>query len=373
MAVEGVELENLLAPVAGEVPVGTDPREDFSPNSAYFKLRDARAEARAAERAADADPSLESGLAEGWRTVRTLALKVLGEQAKDLEVASWLTEALTRSDGLAGLAFGATLIDGLAAQFWEFVYPLPDEDGIATKVAPVTGLNGEGGDGTLVQPLRKLPLFRTPDGNDVLLFQYEQSAELPTIADAKRVDARIKAGVKPYDKMEAEARTAGAGHFAGLRRDARAALAAWRAMGETFDRLAGADSPPTSRVGEIVQRILDIADRYAPPETADAADGGTVDAAIAENAAGAETSGPALGSIGARKIATREDALRVLAEIADFFRRTEPQSPLAYTIDDAVRRGRLSWPELLAELVGDEAVRNSILVSLGIKPPAAPE
>jgi type VI secretion system protein ImpA len=65
---------------------------------------------------------------------------------------------------------------------------------------------------------------------------------------------------------------------------------------------------------------------------------------------------------------TREDALGTLTEIAEFFRRTEPQSPLAYTIDEAIRRGRLSWPELLAELVSDQAVRNNILNSLGIKP-----
>jgi type VI secretion system protein ImpA len=69
-----------------------------------------------------------------------------------------------------------------------------------------------------------------------------------------------------------------------------------------------------------------------------------------------------------KKMVTREDALATLTEIAEFFRRTEPQSPLAYTIDEAIRRGRLSWPELISELVSDANVRNSILNSLGIKP-----
>ena len=66
-------------------------------------------------------------------------------------------------------------------------------------------------------------------------------------------------------------------------------------------------------------------------------------------------------------MANREDALATLAEIAEYFRRTEPQSPLAYTIDEAIRRGRLTWPELIAELVRDDQVRNSILTSLGLK------
>jgi type VI secretion system protein ImpA len=60
--------------------------------------------------------------------------------------------------------------------------------------------------------------------------------------------------------------------------------------------------------------------------------------------------------------------LRDLQRIADFFRRTEPHSPLAYTLEEAVRRGRLTWPELLAEVVPDEKVRSGMLAMLGIRP-----
>jgi type VI secretion system protein ImpA len=63
--------------------------------------------------------------------------------------------------------------------------------------------------------------------------------------------------------------------------------------------------------------------------------------------------------------------LRDLVEIAEYFRKTEPNSPLSYTLQDAVRRARLSWPELLAELVADEKARDSILNSLGIRKPEA--
>ena len=77
------------------------------------------------------------------------------------------------------------------------------------------------------------------------------------------------------------------------------------------------------------------------------------------------TTGPATP-----RMETREDMLRHLVRIADFFRRTEPHSPLAYTLDDAVRRGRLTWPDLLAEIVPDENARRNMLIQLGIKPEA---
>ena len=77
--------------------------------------------------------------------------------------------------------------------------------------------------------------------------------------------------------------------------------------------------------------------------------------------------GPAGFSATARTV-SRDDALKTLETIATFFRRTEPASPLAYTLDDAIRRARLTWPELLEEVVPDVSVRQAILTSLGIRP-----
>jgi type VI secretion system protein ImpA len=361
MPVEGLDLESLLAPLDGEGQAGTDVREDFSSNSNYFRLRDARAEARAAERAADANPGSDVGIPEGWRNVRSLSIKILSEQAKDLEAAAWLTESLVRTEGFPGLAIGAALINGLAERYWDNLFPVPDEDGIETRVSPVTGLNGEGADGTLIQPLLKLKLFTGADGGPVALFQYEQSAELSTITDERRIESRLKAGVVPFETMEAAARAA-AGTFPALRTQLREAAAAWSAMGATLDRVAGANSPPTSRVVGIFERIESLIARYAPEENAAVAE----EVEEAAPSQGSNDAAPAAAG-GARRLVTREDALKQLSEIADFFRRTEPQSPLAYTIDDAIRRGRLSWPELMAEIVRDDQTRYNILNSLGIK------
>ena len=51
---EGFDLEALLAPIPGDAPQGIDIREDFSAASPYNRLRDARSEARDAERGQDA-------------------------------------------------------------------------------------------------------------------------------------------------------------------------------------------------------------------------------------------------------------------------------------------------------------------------------
>lgn len=368
-----LDIEALLAPLDGETQVGEDLRADYNPNSVYYRLRDARSDARAAERAADADPSLEADTLQHWRDVLKLSETAL-TKSRDLEVAAWATEALVRGDGLAGLTAGATLMGGLARTFWDNLYPMPDEDGMETRVGPVAGLNGIGGDGTLIQPLRKTVLFDTPDGAPVMLFEYQQAEETAGLGDETRKEARLAAGVADFAKVETDARVAGVGHFTALARSAAAALEAWQAMGVAFDELAGADAPPTGRVVEIVEQIIAIAQRYAPNALAAASEGDG-----AESEAGTDTAqeGGAMDAGGAatgpvqKKPYTRDDALRQLGEIAEFFRRTEPQSPIALTLDEAVRRARLSWGELLEDILADETVRQSMLTALGIKPPSS--
>ncbi|MDA8050405.1 MAG: type VI secretion system protein TssA [Rhodospirillales bacterium] len=358
---EGIDLAALLAPVAGEAPAGVDLRQDFSPQSTYYRLRDARSEARAAERTADSDAAAEGPPPLQWRTIRELGIKALAEKSKDLEIAAWLTEALVRSDGLVGLAAGAQLMSGLVQRYWESgLYPTADEEGVATRVAPVTGLNGEGGDGTLIQPLRKLTLFRRADGTALAYWQYEQAQEVQGIGDAARRQARIAAGVLPLEQLEQEARAAGPAHFKVLREACRAAIAAWGALGEALDAAAGADGPPTSRVRDLLGQIAAVIERHAPAEAVAAEPGPAGEEAAVETGAAARPAAPA---------ETREGMLAELDRIAAFFRRTEPHSPLAYTLEEAARRGRLPWPDLLVELVPDLAARTAILNSLGIKPP----
>jgi type VI secretion system protein ImpA len=152
---------------------------------------------------------------------------------------------------------------------------------------------------------------------------------------------------------------------------ARAAGRAWAAMAAKLDERFGADGPSTRRVADLLERIVEIGERLvgAPPEEAaalpEAEAAGTPEATAIRLEAAAATAGP-------RPIRTREDAIRQIEELAEWFRRTEPHSPLAYTLSDAVRRARMPLPDLLAEILPDESVRSAMLGMLGIRMPGLP-
>jgi len=368
---ENFDLEALLAPISDDAPTGTDMREDTSPTSPYYMLRDARADARAAERAAEAPDAQNAAGGSAtplWQNVRNLATGALTKNSKDLEVAAWLAEALLRIDGLPGATAGFLMLGGLVEKYWDDLFPGLDEDGIEGKVRPIGGLNGISGDGTLIQPLRQVMLFQRPDGTPVELWQYEQSVQVAGIGEAAVRQARIAAGAIPFETLQTEARADPHADFVRLRRRAAEADAAWQALGAALDARAGADAPPTARVHEVLQEFLEVArvvGRVTEEEPIEA------EAAAQEAPAGAAEPAPGGAAIPvAGAVASREDALRALNAIAEYFRRSEPHSPLSYTLQEAVRRARMSWPQLLEELVPDEAARSTILTTLGIRPPA---
>jgi type VI secretion system protein ImpA len=363
---EGFDLAALLEPIPGDAPQGVDIREDFSPQSPYNRLRDARSDARDAEKMIDNGDPNAGDPAPMWRTVREVGLKTLKETTKDLEVAAWVTEAYVRSHGLAGLYAGASLIKGLAEQYWDGVFPLPDDYGVETRIAPITGLNGRDGGGSLIQPLYKLHFFDRSDGTPVTFFTYQSSEQLPALPPERR-DARIKAGAVPWEDMEKEARSVGAAALGRIRDEATAALEAWEAMAAVLDEKAKEDPPSTSHVRDMLRQIHAAAIRYAPAAEAAAEEAGAATVEAAGETEGGAGAGPAGFSAAARTV-SRDDALKTLETIATFFRRTEPASPLAYTLDDAIRRAKLTWPELLEEVVPDANVRQAILTSLGIRP-----
>ena len=359
---EGFDLEALLAPIPGDAPQGTDIREDFSATSPYNRLRDARSEARDAERGQDKGEAEAGDPDTAWRTVRELALKTLTETTKDLEVAAWLTEAMVRSHGLAGLAAGAQVMGGLAERYWDGVFPLPDEDGMETRVSPVTGLNGRDGNGSLMQPLYKVVLFtRRQDDTPVAFYQFQQAEKLSTTAaDASRGVRGIGRRMRTPPTTVCSARVLA---------DAWAARDAWQAMANVLDAKAGADGPSTTAVRDLLSRIIDIARRYAPADALAAAAGETAAGEAAEAAA----PGGAPASVADRR--ARTDGLaRGRAAGAGRDRQLLPPHRAALADLLYAGRGGAPRPPELAGTAGRRSsptlnTRNGILNMLGIRPP----
>jgi type VI secretion system protein ImpA len=84
-----------------------------------------------------------------------------------------------------------------------------------------------------------------------------------------------------------------------------------------------------------------------------------------DNGTGSETEPTALGGSGG-PIRTRAQALRQLRQVAEFFRRTEPHSPVAYLADKAATWGEIPLHQWLKQVIKDGGALAHLEELLGV-------
>jgi type VI secretion system protein ImpA len=140
--------DDLLNPIEGDNPSGANLR--YSP--VFDKIKEAR---REDDDAPQGEWQRERKVGD-YKTVLKLAGETLATKTKDLQLAAWITEALLRQEGFAGLLEGLRLIRALLEKFWLTVYPEIDDDGdMEMRAAPVEWVGT-----ALADALRKTPITR---------------------------------------------------------------------------------------------------------------------------------------------------------------------------------------------------------------------
>jgi type VI secretion system protein ImpA len=369
-----LDFESHLQPITVDNPSGAELREDRSPLSIYQQIKTARQQARTAERQAMMDdPESPSGIKADWTPILKLAPKAIAEQSKDIELCAWLIEALVRQNGFAGLRDGFRLARHLAENFWDGLHPLPNEDGMINRVASLSGLNGVDGEGSLMSPISKVPLTNGVNAGPFSRSDYKQAADLESITDPDKRNQRISRGAVSMEMFQKSASESSPEFFKELWEDLQHCLDEFEKLCGVLDEKCGigADgmpaAPPSSAIRaslvECQDVIRSIARHIVEPES-------QIDTALATTSNGsAITSNGGDGVSMQARIQSRNEAFQALLRVAQFFKDTEPHSPVSYALEQAVRWGRMPLPDLLSELIPDSGSREAVFKLIGIAPP----
>ena len=354
---EIIPLDQLLAPIAEESPVGRDIRDDEGQESLYQAIKDARIAARSAERKNVFDNDTSEADTQ-WRKIIELAPDILLNHSKDLEIACWFTEGLVRRYGFQGLRDGFKLIEGLIESYWDGLYPLPDEDGIETRVASLTGLNGEGAEGVLITPIRNVPLTEGSDPAPFNYWKYQQIVEIEKIIDEQTKSERASKLGFSMDDVDRAVADSSESFFININDDLGDAIATFSRISSQLDQHCGInDSPPTSNIINILEACLGIIrhiGKYKIPEGQHDANESGDESTTDKDLENIENQPGAL----AGEVGTRDEAFKQLLEISKFFRKTEPHSPISYMLERVVKWGDLPLDSLIRELIPDSSARD---------------
>jgi type VI secretion system protein ImpA len=341
-----LDLEKMLAPVSAAQPCGED--------LAFSSEIDAIVRARQAD-----DPSLEQGawvtdLKEAdWKFVAKQCAALIEKRSKDLQLAVWLAEAGVKTGGVRGLADSLELIAALCERYWDGLYPLPDEDGHERRIGNLAWVASR-----IASWLRAVPLTEgsPPGGTAYALSDFDV--------------ARAHGG-EELAKLEAARQRGSRGFYQGLLRDCGQCMAAIDRLERSVDARLEADGPSFSAARSGLESVLMFVKPLAgEAAAANAAASPSPEAAAAMGQDGmqaASAAAPASGTAGGPP-QTRAQALAQLRGVAEFFRRTEPHSPVAYLADKAAHWGEQPLHVWLRALVKDDASFAHIEELLGVGP-----
>lgn len=368
---EVLDFERLLAPISEDLPAG-DAFRTIDPTG-YFEIKRLRDAARKSEKQFFGDTGESSGDGDEWDQIHDMCIETIAEKSKDLQIAAWLIEALIRRHGFAGLRDGFRLVRELSERFWDGIHPRPDEDGVLTTVAPLSGLNGEEGDGPLIPAIGRVCVTNSSSEGPFELWQFRQAHDLEQVEPDKR-EQRLSEGWVSLSMFEKSVAGTSPDFFRTLLEDLEQSQEEFAALEKVLDEKCGKDesgfplTPPTSRIREALTDAKRTIQGFSRDVLGSSAEGGDDDEAQADQEAGGDGASAVTVKSNSRGVRTREDAFKLLLEVADFFKKTEPHSPVSYSLQQVVRWGRMSLPELLKDLIDDSSSRERLFRQVGIVP-----
>jgi type VI secretion system protein ImpA len=309
------ESQELLQPITADQPCGEN-LED-TPLLASFDAF------RLFGQATPLDPAPE------WDVIRAQAAEAL-ERSKDLRLLAHLGAALLRTDGL--VAFSRTL--RVAAQwletYWAASYPLVDEDAILRRNA----LNCFADPMAVIDGLRRLPLVvsRQHGAFSIRDIDIATGQMQPVDGDARPDDRRIDAAFAemPLEQLQE------------LQQSVAEAIDAVKRIEATMSAEGGPEAVPG--FDPLAVQLTKI-DRVLRARVAARTGTAGLDAALATGGDGQP--------VAAGSIKSRQDAIRALDAVAEFFRHNEPSSPIPLLLDRAKRHESKSYLEVLADVAPD--------------------
>ena len=130
---------------------------------------------------------------------------------------------------------------------------------MAATVAPLKALNGEGADGTLIQPIRKVPVTDGGDEGPFASWQYEQAVKMAGVTGGGAREWHADVGTVTMDQIKASQKATKPKFFIDLVDDIAACEAEFAALTKALDAACGNDSPPTSTIRRTLEAVAAIA------------------------------------------------------------------------------------------------------------------
>lgn len=341
-----IDVEALLEEVAPDAPCGPDLEYD----PAFIAL----------EQEAIGKPEVQYGdtitpaVPPDWKVVRRAATELIG-RSRDLRLALHLARANLALVGVGGLADGVTLIARLLDRRWDSVHPQLDPDDDNDPTLRINSLAILSDTATLVREVKEAPLVMMPGlgAFTIKLLEVANGEQAPPAGQEKIAIGSLEKALADLDPDRLDAEVDALKRVLDGVVDIEVILV--RQVGSSQALNLDALTRPLRKAHEFLarqQRVkVVVTDDEAPAEVAGEAAG---DGGAAGGAARA-----ARGISG--DIANRDDVLRLLDKLLQYYARYEPSSPIPILLERAKRLAPMNFLQIMQDLAPDGIAQLSVI------------
>ena len=365
-----VNITQLMTPITDESPSGSYLKLD---KATYRALRNSYNAAQSSFRQlietpdASSDQELLEINDNAWAMLQDLTQEALSNKTKDLEILGWfISSQFFTSAPYKNLADAITVLKGFIEDFWQDLHPtLPDnkihsqeapsklQEVIQFRLRPLVQLVGESNNSTAFF----MPLQITSLIGEINLGDYLRAERHGNIEELKQRAtqefnqatqdnllhlAKVFAGLNDVERLLAsKSKDCGIQpiNFRFIKENVSKSINAIRTLtGKLFGTWPLDDDFQIKEIKDNPTAVLN--DMSSPsPEIPDSST--SIDREV--------TSVPTQVNTQAQ-LQNRDQAFQQLRHIADFFRDTEPHSPVSFLLERAIRWGYMGLPELIQEM-----------------------
>ncbi len=295
----------------------------------------------------------------GWASVALQCTEILEKYSKDTRVLGWLVEAMLRAHGYRGLSEALDAVNGLVEAHANRLYPFDPSD----PIYAISFLDRLNQSSSLLDGFGRVTV--TPHSS-VSYSSKLLARHLESLSPDQRSEMQ-EAGILSFDQIEAEIEKSEASELKEYLEDIEKAIERSEKLDSLLTTLSGKAGFGFNRIRNELQTIRTwfkeltqskLAENAEPTQTTEEGDAAAIAGTDKNKGSPASKSGV---------YQSREEALSSLVKVASYFRRTEPHSPLSYSLEQSVRWGKMPLPDLLMELVRNDEVREEMFRRMGIQ------
>lgn len=365
-----MELEPLLQPISEDEICGVD----LSFSNEFHEIKKARTED---------DPLLDLGdwVAEpkqaDWGFVASKSATLLKDKTKDIRLLTWISEAWGNLYGFEGIARGLELSCRMLDQYWLKIHPEIEDDDLDQRLGLLQGLANQ-----VPTLIKKVPLLNVQPFYSI--FDYEKILHQQNVRLKNAEDSTSNISTEMEEFDQALFNTSKSFQFQNYQHFIEI-LEHWDVLKQVLDQLMELEAPSFAAIDSQLDSINKTLRKIYKADAFDSANAGsstsTVSSTPVENA-NSKTQPEISQNLATTMnnqsqqsfqpqpqshLQNREQAMKVLQEIADYFQANEPHSPVSYMLQKTIKWSHMPLHEWLAQVIKNDNPLESVQELLGVQ------